>query len=218
MSITGWIKITMKKLTQNQIALLPTLRADFAKKRDAKSQTLVKIIDDFTAGRHTKTDEKIIKTAVMLYQTNAKKERMEREKRSAEYEKKVAEKKAFAREKIILGAVENWAVAHTNTTPFLHLLMAWQNGFISPRDIEFLSTRFKMTRVDKNEYRIERAGMWYTLRDDGDTWQYTNAHGVACRTPKYGVLHTTTDDDNNDRKSEAERLHNLFSDVLDFGK
>ena len=212
----------MKKLTPKQIELLPTIRAEYAKKRDAKSKTLVQIIDDYTAGRHTKTDEKIIKTAVMLYQTNAKKERMEREKRSAEYEKKVAEKKAFAREKIILGAVENWAVAHTNTTPFLHLLLAWQNGFVSPRDMEFLSTRFKMTRnQNTNTYRIERAGMWYTLHDDGDTWQYTNAHGVACRTPKYGVLRTTTDDDNNndnnDRKSEAERLYNIFSDVLDFG-
>lgn len=207
----------MKKLTQNQIALLPTLRAEYAKKRDAKSQTLVKIIDDFTAGRHTKTDEKIIKTAVMLYQTNQKKERMEREKRSAEYEKKSAEKKAFAREKIILGAIENWACAHTNTTPFLHLLMAWQTGFISQRDIDFLSTRFKMTH-SQNEYRIARAGMWYALRDDGDTWQYNNAHGVACVTPKYGVLRTqSTDNDNDNDDGEHERLRNLFADVLDFG-
>lgn len=211
----------MKKLTPKQIELLPTLRAEFAKKRDAKSQTLVKIIDDFTAGRHTKTDEKIIKTAVMLYQTNQKKERMEREKRSAEYEKNVAEKKAFAREKIILGAVENWAVAHTNTTPFLHLLLGWQSGFISQRDIDFLSTRFRMTR-SQNEYRIERAGMWYTLRDNNDTWQYNNSHGVACITPKYGVLRTASTDDNNnddndDKKREAERLYNIFSDVLDFG-
>lgn len=212
----------MKKLTPKQIELLPTLRAEFAKKRDAKSQTLVKIIDDYTAGRHTKTDEKIIKTAVMLHQANAKKERIEKEKRSAEYEKKSADKKAFAREKIILGAIENWACAHTNTTPFLHLLLSWQNGFISQRDIDFLSTRFKLTR-SQNEYRVERAGMWYTLRDDGDTWQYNNSHGVACITPKYGVLHTvsSTDDNNNndndDKKREAERLYNIFSDVLDFG-
>lgn len=178
----------MKKLTPKQIELLPTIRAEYAKKRDAKSKTLVQIIDDYTSNRATKNDEKIIKTAVMLYQANQKKERIEKEKRSAEYEKNVAEKKALAREKIILGAIEQWTAKHNNMTPYLPLLMAWRLEFLSPRDVDFIASRFVMEHgytADGNAYwHVSRDDEWYAIYEYILTIEYKNSRGVIHKIPR----------------------------------
>ena len=140
----------MKKLTTNQIKLLPTLRENYYAKNTKKSLVLVALIDDYLAQKQqTKTELDAIKIAVQLYQAEQKQERMKQKQEHINSKQRTQENRNLTREKIILGACANHIAEENLSYPFLDFLRCWAKGFLSDRDYEFMKTRYTL-KINKN--------------------------------------------------------------------
>lgn len=140
----------MKKLTANQIKLLPTLRENYYAKNTKKALVLVALIDDYLAKKEqTKTELDAIKIAVQLYQAEQKQERMKQKQEHINSKQRTQENRNLTREKIILGACSHHVADAVICYPFLDFLRCWANGFLSERDYEFMKTRYTL-KINKN--------------------------------------------------------------------
>lgn len=137
----------MKKLTDNQIKLLPTLRDIYHAKNTKKSLVLVALIDDYLAKKEqTKTELDAIKIAVQLYQAEQKQERMKQRQQHINSKQRSQENRNLTREKIILGACEMVALKNDGR-PFFNFLLALWHGYVSDTDLKFMSERYKISNA-----------------------------------------------------------------------
>lgn len=168
----------MKKLTANQIKLLPTLREIYHAKNTKKALVLVALIDDYLAKKEqTKTELDAIKIAVQLYQAEQKQERMKQKQQHINSKQRTQENRDLTREKIILGACANHIAEENLNYPFLDFLRCWAKGFLSDRDLSFMKERY-----DLNEKTIKGNIKTYNLRSGDFAYQVflsniSNANG-----------------------------------------
>lgn len=168
----------MKKLTENQKTLLPVVRDNAPATK--KGEILKRLINGYLGGENlSKDDLDIIKIAVQLYQTKERQKKLHAKQRQQDYKERKAENKILTREKIIFGACDYWAIKNQKSLPFLSVLMAWRDGFLSDRDREFLATRYQMKKgvftTGYNFWRVDTDKYQYMIRE-----QYSEKRQVYC--------------------------------------